>query len=634
MQETAHRPLVTDSGDGDVRLLAGARALTVEGDLTAARVWFEEAYQAAESIGDLRTMAAAALGSGGLWVHEHRSVTVAMIVEQRMRHALSLVDAGSPAALRLRVRLAGEASYRSGDPAGVLAELDEARRAGDPVGLAEALSIAHHCLLGPGHGAQRRELAEELIRVSSATNRRRDRLMGLLWWTIDLFLDGDPHAERRLAELRADLARVSHLAIGFVVTAMEVMLSIAAGDLDVAETSAAACFDLGSQAGDVDATGWYAGQLVTIRWYQGRLGELLPMLTELVSSSTLSEIDHATLAALAVAAAQAGDWLRAAGALATLCGRDLGDLPRSSSWLVTMNGIVEAANLLDDAQISARAYELLLPFADLPMIVSLGAASLGSVQHALGVASLTAGEIDRAAGHLRAAIQTNLALGHWPAVLASRHRYEQALALSASEPAIPAICNRHGHVWTVKHGRRRALVRHGVGMLHLAVLLANPETEITATELAAGSDALAGRVDVSTQPVLDRTAVQEYLARLACLREMIEAEPCASGGAARREYDWLLSDLAASTGLGGRVRPFTDDRERARLAVGRAIRRAIDRIEAVDPLIGQHLRDTIRTGGSCSYRPSSAPRPADPGFWNLGLVTGKVADVNPALRPR
>ena len=204
----------------------------------------------------------------------------------------------------------------------------------------------------------------------------------------------------------------------------------------------------------------------------GRLGELLPMLTELVSSSTLSEIDHATLAALAVAAAQAGDWLRAAGALATLCGRDLGDLPRSSSWLVTMNGIVEAAHLLDDAETSARAYELLLPFADLPMIVSLGAASLGSVQHALGVASLTAGEIDRAAGHLppqsRPTSPSVTGPRCWPPPSVRR-----GLALSASS-------RRTRHLqpaWARLDRQARpapCAVRHGVGMLHLAVLLANP----------------------------------------------------------------------------------------------------------------------------------------------------------------
>ena len=64
--------------------------------------------------------------------------------------------------------------------------------------------------------------------------------------------------------------------------------------------------------------------------------------------------------------------------------------------------------------------------------------------------------------------------------------------------------------------------------------------------------------------------------------------------------------LDGPIGLAGRVRPFTDDGERARLAVGKAIRRAINRIEAVDPLIGRHLRDAVRTGRSCSYRPTSA----------------------------
>ena len=107
--------------------------------------------------------------------------------------------------------------------------------------------------------------------------------------------------------------------------------------------------------------------------------------------------------------------------------------------------------------------------------------------------------------------------------------------------------------------------------------------------------------------MLDRTTVLQYRARLASLRETIEAKPGAVGAAARREYDWLTSDLAASTGLADRLRPFTDDGERARLAVGKAIRRAINRIEAADPLIGRHLRDAVRTGRSCSYRPTSAP---------------------------
>jgi hypothetical protein len=83
--------------------------------------------------------------------------------------------------------------------------LDEARAAADPVLLAEALSLAHHCLLGPDHVTLRRELAAELIKASFRTERRSDLLMGLLWQTVDSYAEGDPHAGRLLGELRDHL---------------------------------------------------------------------------------------------------------------------------------------------------------------------------------------------------------------------------------------------------------------------------------------------------------------------------------------------------------------------------------------------------------------------------------------------
>jgi len=45
---------------------------------------------------------------------------------------------------------------------------------------------------------------------------------------------------------------------------------------------------------------------------------------------------------------------------------------------------VEAAYLLVDVDLSARAYDLLRPYARLPMMASIGVACFGSVQHALG----------------------------------------------------------------------------------------------------------------------------------------------------------------------------------------------------------------------------------------------------------
>jgi hypothetical protein len=56
-------------------------------------------------------------------------------------------------------------------------------------------------------------------------------MMGLLWQTVDAYSEGDPHAGRLLGELCGQLGQRAHLAIGFVVSAMDVMLAIRAGRL-------------------------------------------------------------------------------------------------------------------------------------------------------------------------------------------------------------------------------------------------------------------------------------------------------------------------------------------------------------------------------------------------------------------
>ncbi|MGW3916926.1 hypothetical protein ACWEBX_36320 [Streptomyces sp. NPDC005070] len=633
-------------GELQTLLDEGTRAVVDDGDLRTGRDRFEHAYWIAESVGDERSMAVAALGFGGLWVHEHRTVAGSVLLESQIRRALELLDSQSSLALRLRIRLAGEGGYRTSDTTAVLALLEQARARQNPMARAEALSLAHHCLIGPEHGSLRRELAAELVAESFRTSRRSDLLMGLLWQTVDMFLDGDPHAERCLAELRGLLAEQDHLAVGFVVSAMEVMLAVRAGRLDEAEALAKACTERGIAAGDVNATVWQAAQMVTIRWYQGRVGELVPLLSEVVNSPTLSAVDDHAMAALAVAAVTAGDRRKAVSALATLCGRDLGDLPRSSSWMVTMHGVAEAAYLLDDTATAARVYELLSPYAHLPVVGSLAVACFGSTHHALGVAALTMGDVERAVTHLRDAARQNLALAHWPAVNASWDRLAVALvragrpaeadavrlemATVAAEPpprtdgqgstgaqgkdgqAQPvAFCTRLGRKWRIGLGGRSVLVEHSVGMLHLVVLIANPRQEVRAAELVAGLTAfneIAGHSALPEQPVLDRVAMQEYRNRLAWLRTELDAFKAAHdqerATVAQAEHDWLMSQLAGSTGLSGRARRFPDGEERSRVAVSKAVRRALDRIAAADPLIGEHLRHAVHTGVRCSYWPA------------------------------
>ncbi|MDT7783160.1 MAG: hypothetical protein QOF58_1579 [Pseudonocardiales bacterium] len=598
-------------------LEAGTRALARHGDLRTSREHFAQAYEAAQRAGDVHTLVAAALGAGGVWVHEHRTAAEAELVRSRIKHALTLVEPKSDLALRLRLRLTAESDYQANEHATILELLDEARKAVDPIVRVEALSLAHHCVLGPDHVDLRKELAAEMISESLRSERGGDLMMALLWQVVDHFLDADPHVVRHLTDLRERLKHEDHLAVRFVVSAVEVMLAIRDGRFDEAEQLAGASAQLGAEVGDVDATAWYGAQICAIRWYQGRTAELFPLLDHLVHSPTLSTVDNSFFSALAVAAALSGDRRKAQGALAMLCRRGLDALPRSSTWLVTMSGVADAAHLLDDGDVAREVYEILLPFARLPLMASLAVTCFGSAHHPLGLAALTFGDVDLALTHLKTAVRDNQALGHWPAALSSRRKYAEALeragdvhnarrelATCAQEAAAlgmgaPPDANltvrREGGKWLVRLGGRSVLVDGGIGMAHLAVLTANPGREIDAAELVAGTNALTE--EVSAQDQLDLEALRQYRSRLAELRGLDLDDT------QQAEHDWLAGEIAAATGLGGRSRSFSDAGERARIAVGKAIRRAVSALSAADAVIGDHVRDHVRTGRRCSYTP-------------------------------
>ena len=630
-------------------------ALWVDGRLAQSREGFRAAYRAAEATGQPEEMARAALGLGRIWVHEHRSAADAAEVRMLQSRALQRVGRATGLGVRLSVRLAAETDYLSGGHTAVFRALRAAAAENDPLAYAEAISLAHHCLLGPDHSDRRLELAEELLATAARTGRRFDVLMGLYWRTADLFLSGDLRAERSLAELRAALAATGHAALCFTTSAFEVTRAIRSGCFDEAEVRTGVSAALGIAAGDEDVGGWQAAQIAAIRWYQGRLAELEPMLSALVESPTLSEIDVGCPAALAVASAAAGKHRQATCALSSLGPRRLPRLVRSSSWLVSLAGVIEAADALHDRETSAVAYRLLLPFADLPITASLAASCFGSAHHALGVACMTLGQSDRAVMHLRAAVRANQALGHWPAAVMSSRRLAGVLlargrAEDAGEAAdrqamvtveaarlgmrtprwptpevqigghAPLRLLRDGRRWRIQHGPLAAEVDDCVGMRYLGRLAERPGIDITATDLVAGANAptvVPACVDRtperpmradSRQPLLDRTAAAAYRARLMRLdTDIADAEQTNDLAALTRlraEREWLVEELRRGAGLGGRPRAFVDDAERARTAVAKAIRRAIEQVRRAEPSLGDRLRAQVSTGTVCRFTPA------------------------------
>lgn len=184
------------------------------------------------------------------------------------------------------------------------------------------------------------------------------------------------------------------------------------------------------------------------------------------------------------------------------------------------------------------------------------------------------------------------------------------------------VLAREGEYWTVVYGGRVSRVRDAKGLHYLDHLLRHPNEEFHAlTLVAAGGEVIGDRSDAGA--VLDTGAVVAYRRRFRDLQEAVaEAEAAGDQGMLARaqdELDALTEQLAAGLGLGGRHRRAGSPAERARLAVTKAIRASLGRLEQVDPDLGAHLRRTVRTGTFCSYADETvwrqqvaAPAPAPP----------------------
>jgi tetratricopeptide (TPR) repeat protein len=629
-------------------LVEWAQAAFLRGHMAEARTRFGLAATTAEHEHDAVTFAEAALGLGGHWLNEAREPVERARVLGLQRSALGRLPAGERSLrVRLEARLAAEDVYDGAAIPPVYAALDAARRGDDAAALAEVLSLCHHALLAPEHAAERTVLADELIRAAAAAGHGVLALMGLLWRTVDLFLLGDGRAGRALRELRKRADALACGSILYIVDVIDVMELARAGRLDEAEAAAQRCYELGLEVGEADALGYLGAMTLAIHWVRGSEAEVLDIAERVAASTTLVQAEFAFRATAVVITAHAGEPDRARTALDRLVADGLASLPRSSTWLAGMAAIVEAAAALGDPALAREAYALLAPFADRPIMPSLAVVCLGSTERSLGTAALTFDDVDRAIAHLERAVEHNLELGNRPLVAVARAELARALQRRGSagdiersgalleetideaermgmwpraaawraareerrDVGVAAVAprsgtfRREGRGWLVTLGDHRAYVAGLVGMEHLARLLAHPGQQITALQLAA-----AGPVapEAHDHELLDGRARAAYAARATELAEdLSEAEGHADIGRAERlraELDMIVDQLEAASGLHG-PRHFTNNAERARTAVRKAIKRAIDKIDRVDATIGRHLHSSVTTGSVCSYAP-------------------------------
>jgi non-specific serine/threonine protein kinase len=201
--------------------------------------------------------------------------------------------------------------------------------------------------------------------------------------------------------------------------------------------------------------------------------------------------------------------------------------------------------------------------------------------------------------------------------VAAAARQSAPTTAATAAPDVPpntrAVLRREGDVWVVGYGTRSGRVKGIKGLVYLARLLAAPRQEFHVLEMTQHAASPSGEAEAPAAaaddlgPILDARAKDEIRRRLTDLREALaEAEANQDqyrAAQARAEIESIGDALAGAVGLGGRDRPSGADAERARVAVTKALRAAIERVGRVDPSLADMLARTVRTGVFCSYVP-------------------------------
>jgi hypothetical protein len=209
-------------------------------------------------------------------------------------------------------------------------------------------------------------------------------------------------------------------------------------------------------------------------------------------------------------------------------------------------------------------------------------------------------------------------------------RIRQSLA-DCSSPATPdeSLFLRQHDYWIIQYHGVAAFLKNTRGLYYLAVMLRHPGREFHVSELVAraigvssftAAGAAHGRVRrglYAAVPVLDAKAKAKLKSRLIDLRqELNEAERFNDfhrKAQAQNELQAIAEYLASAVGIGGRDRKTSSDAERARSAVTKCIKKAIEKIGDASPSLGSHLAARIKTGYFCSYN----PHPDRPVAWRL-----------------
>ena len=490
------------------------------------------------------------------------------------------------------------------------AAVDGARAAGEAGVLAYALFALADVRWEPGTATERLSIAGELAAAAADAGETELVLEAHLCKLVALLELGDPSFPVELGTFTQMAERAAIPRYLYLARSRQATVASLTGPLETADQLIDEAAAYGERIGEPDTWAVQSSQLAGLTYIRHdwtRLSKLAAARGQAIMPPEFALHLRAWLLL------EAGEKAAAAALVASIS-----DGPTMYRWRHTamLTSDAELAAAVGDRHRCAARYAQLLPMADEFAVVGAAVFTTGPVALQLGLLAAALGRWDDAAAHLDDAARRCDRLG--AALLAARARAELARVGAARNDPSPDdgghVFRRAGDTWTLTFAGRSVTLRDAKGLRDLAVLLAAPGREVTATDLVSGPASVAapGLAALGADPVLDDRARTAYRTRLARLdEELAEADTHQDIERSARlaaERVALIGELAHATGLGGRSRRLGDVTERARSTVTARIRDAIGRIERVHPELGRHLRASIVTGSRCSYRPAQTVR--------------------------
>ena len=622
------------------------------GDWDAGAAAFSRAADLARALARPDLFAAAALGIGAdtggfevrLW--DRRQLA-------RLEEALAFLGNTGPelrARLLARLSVAATNVHSAAERTAWSDEaVDVARRTGNGRVLAYALSAWCDARSGPAHVDERWSAAEEMLAAAEASGDREAALTARRFRVVASLERGDPAVHEEIDRFAAVADALGQPLYRWYVPLFRGMQALLRGDLEAADRLCAEAAGLGQDAGSDNARMLSATQAAAIAVERGEFLGLVGIFeAALQEQPWMRELPIAIAMAPLIDVGR-GREAEARAKLHALAAERFARIPVDSEWLSTLSGIAMAVLRLGEPVSASAMYEVLRPHAGQMIVDGIAASCLDPVDYLLGRCALVNGRAEVAAAHLEAAAEQARRLGAPLLEAHAHHALGSALARSdprrgrslragaesvlraagaapvlvtgAGVAAVPEAARRtgvfhqDGAMWTLTFEDRTVRLPDSKGLRDLRHLVGRPGTPVPATALQHGGDPVPAAAVSHGFDVLDDRARADYRARLEDLEEEIaDAEVMADTARATRARDeraFLVAELTAAVGLGGRSRRMGDDADRARKAVTMRVRNAVARIAREHPALARHLDLTVRTGTVCVYEPE------EPVVWSV-----------------